>query len=1154
MSKKIYIYSTKTYYNDKIKLYGTPWLKIGETEQESAVIRVKQQDGTSNPEPLELLYSIDVPDTVSDKQIHNKMEELRYKRTRDDANREWFEIPLEEAKSIINLVAFNVKKPDNFSPRKEQKQAIEQAVNYLKSHPGKAFLLNAKMRFGKTFTAYEIMKKLEAKKVLIVTWRPGDVKREWQEQLENHIDFNNYKFVDIKEQDELKIEDGAVYFTSFQLFIARDLSSLIKTKFDLVIFDEVHWGGLSENTKEILDTELNNEEIERAEKLAEKLKYKYRLDLSGTPFKLLSLGKYDKDAVFTWTYLDEQQKYKGDMPQIKVLGFKYPNEVIEKYSEKYPEEVGFRNSKLFAAENSKFKHPQMVYNFIEKLLKEVDPEEYRSPFNVDEIENKINHMLWVFDNVESVYAMYEHLKKEYPEYKVIPAAGNNKGLSKNTLNLVRQAIRNYKKTITLTCGKLTMGVTVPEWQAVFMMTDTSSIERYLQTIFRAQSPNYKKENGKKKNLKKTAYIIDFDPNRVLGVVYNLAAYEKSGSIHDNIRKLLKVMPIILEDKDPVEAKIEDVIKGGLEKFRIDEFDSQRHIRRNITDEEYRIIKSVEATKAKKQQVEITKNEGIPKGKKYERIQKAVEVLNKISTGKKTDWKEKLTTIFKRIPTYIFISSKKESCLNDILNDIEEEKFREIIGLSHEDFVTIIESGLIDIESLDRTIQSFCLLSESTESIDGRIKVLEKLYNPSRNTIYTPHSLVKEILDKLPKEIWHDDKTFFNPAVKSGIWLAEIVNRGESIDNTYGVAVAKTALWLANKVLYDNPDYDGNIKLDLKEFENMKFDAVVGNPPYQLIDGGGTGDSAKPIYHLFVRQAKKLANDSIALIIPSRWMKGGKGLKKFRKEMMEDDSIAVIHDFESADKFFPDVQVDGGICYILWEKQHKGLLDYFYHSANGENIHAKRYLKNNFSNVIIRDPRQISILNKVSKAEKKFSEIVSSRNPYGFSSYLFNRPEGYPESELSLQSKKSFIKIYGVRGKKGGAKRIEGYINPSSIKKNLNSINKYKLFFSKAYGTTYSVPPKIILGKPGEICTETFLEIGPFETQQEAEHCLSYIKTKFFRALLLFNRHSLNVSQKTFEFIPLLRFDKNWKDDELYKMFNLSSEEISYIEKNIKPMD
>ncbi len=341
----------------------------------------------------------------------------------------------------------------------------------------------------------------------------------------------------------------------------------------------------------------------------------------------------------------------------------------------------------------------------------------------------------------------------------------------------------------------------------------------------------------------------------------------------------------------------------------------------------------------------------------------------------------------------------------------------------------------------------------------------------------------------------------------------------------------------------------------EEIFNMKFDVIISNVPYQLNDGGGTGDSARPIYHLFINQAKKLNPRFLSMIIPSRWMKGGKGLDSFRKEMMEDTHISNLYDYEKADECFPGIHLDGGVCYFLWDSKYDGPVSHTFKTAQGDEIFSKRYLATNLSDNVIRDYRQLSIIEKVQKhGMTPFSDIVSTRKPYGIATDLFNQPGNYPVGFCIDNPSPGYIKIYGVKGKKGGAKRVVGYVREKDIVVSRETINKYKVFFSYAYSTDATVPPQPILGRPGEISTETFLKIGAFETEEEAVNCMSYISTKFFRALLFFNRIQKNASQHTFDLIPIVDFTHKWTDEELYEKYGLDEKEIAFIEETIQPME
>lgn len=366
---------------------------------------------------------------------------------------------------------------------------------------------------------------------------------------------------------------------------------------------------------------------------------------------------------------------------------------------------------------------------------------------------------------------------------------------------------------------------------------------------------------------------------------------------------------------------------------------------------------------------------------------------------------------------------------------------------------------------------------------------------------------------------------------------------------------------ANKEQYERGEqaethaYEFIHKKSAEEIWNMKFDVIISNPPYQLSDGGGTGDSAKPIYQLFVQQAQKLKPRYLSMIIPSRWMKGGKGLSAFREDMINDTHIKHIYDYEDAQECFSGIHLDGGVCYFIWDKEYNGTVNYVYKPKDQLAIVSNRYLKTNLSDTIIRDYRQISIIEKIKRLnEKSFNEIVSYRKPYGIATDLFNAPQNYEHLDLHYQPYKDYLKIYGVKGNKGGAKRLFGYVNPKQIETGLESIPKYKLFFSYAYSTDATVPPEIIIGKPFEISTETFLRIGCFNSEEETKNALSYIKTKIFRALLQFNRIQKNTSNQTFALIPIQDFSKPWTDEELYAKYGLTQEEIDFIESMIRPME
>lgn len=343
------------------------------------------------------------------------------------------------------------------------------------------------------------------------------------------------------------------------------------------------------------------------------------------------------------------------------------------------------------------------------------------------------------------------------------------------------------------------------------------------------------------------------------------------------------------------------------------------------------------------------------------------------------------------------------------------------------------------------------------------------------------------------------------------------------------------------------------------YNNMFFDVIIGNPPYQLSDGSGAStDAANPIYQLFVEQAIKLSPRYLCMIIPSKWMVGGKVvLNKFRDLMLDDICLKNIVDFENSTSCFSGLHIDGGVCYFLRDNQYnskkEGGVSYTFTSADGIVTESMRNLKNDFFKYIIRDTRIFPILEKIN-AEKAFSQIVSLTKPFGIRKDLFNHPDRYPQLDLSDTEIPNYVKVHGVIGIKGGAKRKIGYIKKDFISSNKEAINKHKIFFTTSYSTNAKIPPEIIIADKNCVCTETFLMIGPFVSKSEQMNCSTYIHTNFFRFLLYYGKGTMQVNKEVFSLIPLQDFSKPWTDEELYAKYKLTANEIAFIESMIRPME
>lgn len=490
-------------------------------------------------------------------------------------------------------------------------------------------------------------------------------------------------------------------------------------------------------------------------------------------------------------------------------------------------------------------------------------------------------------------------------------------------------------------------------------------------------------------------------------------------------------------------------------------------------------------------------------------------------------------------------------------------------------------------------------------------VLSCLANLSNDEVFTPPSLVNEMLDMLPSDLWQNkDAKFLDPVSKSGVFLREIAQRlivglekeipdqqkrvNHIFQNQlYGIAIteltsllsrrsvycSKTAngkysvgdsfkneqgniifdrtqhTWVNGKCEYCNASQSEYDRSDLLEthayqfihtdepssiFKGMRFDVIIGNPPYQLNDGGGMGTSATPIYHEFVEQAKKLNPRFLSMIIPSRWFAGGKGLDEFRAGMLGDTRLSKIIDHFDSTECFPGVDISGGVCYFLWEKEYNGACEVTSIQKGAKSVMVRPLLEEG-GDSFVRFNEAISILRKIQKRkEKNFIDQVSSRKPFGIISSV--SPKNKPS--------KDSVKIYSYPK--------NGFVERKQILDNENWVNSYKVFIAKAYGERgpfpYRVLGKAFLGEKNSCCSETYLLMGPYGTKKAAENLISYINTRFFRFLVLFKKNTQNAARGVYSFVPSQDFDESWTDEKLYKKYGITKDEVAFIESLVRPMD
>ena len=493
--------------------------------------------------------------------------------------------------------------------------------------------------------------------------------------------------------------------------------------------------------------------------------------------------------------------------------------------------------------------------------------------------------------------------------------------------------------------------------------------------------------------------------------------------------------------------------------------------------------------------------------------------------------------------------------------------------------------------------------------------LNCLANLSNDEVFTPPEIANKILDMLPQELFSDKKTtFLDPACKEGVFLREIAkrllvgleeeipDRQERIDHIFhkqlfGIAITEMTSLLSRRSVYcskyPNSKYsiskfdnaEGNIRfrnikhtwndkkclycgaskeqynrddsLETHAYEfihatkpeeifDMKFDVIVGNPPYQLSDGGDNNENARtrggaiPVYHKFIQQAKKLKPRYLSMIIPSRWFSGGRGLDEFRDEMIKDARIRNIADYPISSECFPGVEIKGGVCYFLWDRDNFGLCEVKTFRGTSSSTMIRSLLETK-SDIFIRYNESITIFRKIiTKNEKLFYEFVSTQKPFGFRTFF----QGDQKKLVNG------IKIYTNNG--------FGYVKNSEITINNDWVKKHKVYITMAYGAGEDFPHQILnkpfYGEPNTCCTETYLIIGPYPTKKEAMNVISYIQTRFFRFLVLLRKNTQHAAKNVYLFVPAQDFSESWTDEKLYKKYDLTEDEIKFIESMVRPME
>ena len=1161
-------------------------------------------------------------------------------------------------------------------------------------------LWDCKMRFGKTITAYSLIKEVGYKKVLVVTHRPAVVDG-WSSDFKLIFD-DDRVFVtksNIKEADRFTAEDASidadndrrlvnltlsgtpfVYFASMQDLRGSKIAggkfeknrAVFSMDWDLIIYDEAHEG----TQTELGQTVQNILGEPKAGKTPKKV-----LQLSGTPYNLLS--KYGDDNVYSWDYVMEQRSKKewddkhpgdhnpyADLPELRICTFDLRNKMKTSY--RYEDEnIAFNFREFFRTWTGDpekdfrplpagclpgdFVHKDDVQEFLDLISS--DSEETNYPFANQTYRDMFKHTFWILPGVKEARAFSTMLKAHpvFSAYEIVNVAGEGdvEQPYDDALRAVRSAINKYERTITLSCGKLTTGVTVKQWTGVMLLSGSSSTGAagYMQTIFRVQSAG--SIDGMQK---KVCYAFDFAPDRALKVLSDVHKLKKHSVGTDDegrvqLGEFLNFCPVLAEGDTGMEfydvpkmmrqlkrLTVDAAVKSGFDDDSIYKADAGIVMDR----EKIALVDVLKArlTPQKKEtkQTAVTVNEQGLTDEQYQKAQDAKRKRKKERTpeeeealAKEREMKKKQQALFDllrnisiRLPLLIFGSAQEFDDginLEDFIRivddvswrefmpkDVDKELFQKLLVFYDSDVIegagmrirrmakaadelmptqrimriaeifscfrnpakeTVLTPWRIVNMHMGDTIGGYNFYNESYSDKDGLLehprlieqdeitadiflnedlKILEMNSKSGLYPLYVAYSIYRMMLPKDERDMsleearawWRkalDDHLFVLCQTSMAVSITKRTLAGYSGDPVNAVYIKQ----LLDRMVNDkdrltrkltNPSTWG------KQGERMTFNAIVGNPPYQEMDGGNNA-SAIPIYQKFIEQAISVNPKYISMIIPSRWFAGGRGLDKFRDLMMNNTHIRKLREYSDSKFIFQTADISGGICYFLIDNEYDGPCEVT-NVDNGQKTSKERYL-NEFS-IIVRSNKAIDILHKVlSRNEDLLSNHVSAMKPFGLRTY--EKPD--ETGKLIL------------RWNKG-----KGPVEEDRITAGHTYIDKWKVISSRVFFEHAGQPDKngqyrvlsvLEVLQPKEVCTETYVIIDAFDSQIQAENLYKYLKTKFARFLILQACSSIMVTKASYIFVPVQDFTSEWTDPMLYKKYELSQEEINCIESTIRDM-
>ena len=1231
---------------------------------------------------VELAYKKSTKTWFHDYDVHAVLRRSGIPNAEKLEGKEWFKTDLETAKLAIKAVKegrnyINSSIEESFIDgveiqlRPEQENAVKQTQKVFRDKD--RMLWNAKMRFGKTLTALQLVKNEQFQRVLIVTHRPV-VSDSWFDDFKKmRMNDAGYDFGSINKGEKLETlkrsDKPFIYFASIQLLRYNNgqtnLQDFSDVDWDLIIIDEAHEG---------TQTELSNKVLQGLVKHNTKI-----LELSGTPFNILS--QFDEEQVYTWDYVMEQtakKKWELEHPDKpnpyeslpKVLMYTFEMRNKEKFAD---ESKAFNFREFFRVdEYGDFVHKEDVRKFLDNITNPAGKTNY--PFSTKEYREELRHTLWIMPGVKEANAL-EKMLTEHPvfgiDYEIVNVVKrdiDDDGIANDAdIEKVRTAIADPSKTktITLTVRRLTTGVNIPEWTAVMFLSNTNSAMNYLQAAFRAQTPFSHEKLG----MKKRCYIFDFAPDRALTVMAE-SAQINSGVGKKNTQeqkqamaRLLNFMPI-LGNSDTgmktfnVDRMLTQLKKVYAEKAVRSGFEDDSIYNDNLltlTAEDASMFNQLNAIVGKTQNQKTPKkiivNENGLTNEQYDQAEKAkkkpakqrtveeLELLEKVKEARKQ--RKTMISILRgvsiRIPMMIYgmtVDLSKDITIQDFVNQVDEESWKEFMpkgftkGMFSEiakyyDAEVFIEAGRIirqrakSFDSFDfinraeriaelfgtfknpdketvltpwrvvnlqvnKSVGGLNFYDDNYESVtDGATSNLHWVENKNTVTVYNKNTRIIDVNSKTGLYPLHSAISLYYQRIKENddnYFEADRIYQEILANNIYAVAKTPMAKTITERTLAGYRNYKTNVvfienltdmlkedvtkgKETIEEvYKNVKFDVVIGNPPYQ---NEGVGEVARdePIYHKFMDLSYELAEKAV-LITPARFLfNAGQTPKAWNKKMLEDKHFKIVYYEQDSSNIFPNTDIKGGVVVTYYDKNKK------------------------FDNVGIFIPYEElkSIDKKVGATfDTSLSTVITGAVPYKFTELV--RRE-VPEAEnlagksfdirtnaldklndiLFFDTKPTdgfdYVKILGLFNKQRKYKWIKSvYIDVPY------NFDRYKVLVPKSngsgsFGEVLSTP---VIGEPLTAHTQTFISIGAVRDREEAENILKYIKTKFSRTLLGILKVTQDNPIATWAKVPIQDFtsvsDIDWSqsiadiDQQLYRKYGLTKEEIDFIESKVKEME